>query len=155
MNPHEKCEVVRVKSTHKASQGDFVEINKADYNPAVHTLYSAPAPTSPPPAASVSEKPNNDGLNWASKEAQEKGIESGLDFSKVVGTGKNNKITMKDVDDAINASKNTVNFASDEAAELAVELGLIEEIAEIKGTGENGAITVEDLETYVDQKEGE
>lgn len=44
-----------------------------------------------------------------------------------------------------------VNFASDEAAELAVGAGLTpEQIETIAGTGKGGAITVEDIEKFVD-----
>lgn len=34
--------VVRIKSTHPASQGDFVEINESDFDAAVHERYEAP-----------------------------------------------------------------------------------------------------------------
>jgi hypothetical protein len=37
-------ETVRVVATHP-SQGDWVVINKSDYNPEVHTLYGESAPT--------------------------------------------------------------------------------------------------------------
>lgn len=30
--------VVRIRSTHPESQGDFVEINESDYDPEMHTL---------------------------------------------------------------------------------------------------------------------
>jgi hypothetical protein len=36
------CKVVRVKSTHPESQGDFVEINETDFVEGVHELYDGP-----------------------------------------------------------------------------------------------------------------
>lgn len=41
--------VVRIKSTHPASQGDFVEINESDFDAAVHERYEAlpAAPVAP------------------------------------------------------------------------------------------------------------
>lgn len=32
-------ETIRIKSTHPASQGDFVEINKTDFDPEKHQLF--------------------------------------------------------------------------------------------------------------------
>jgi hypothetical protein len=47
MSP-EACPVLRVKSTHP-SQGDWVEINAADYDPARHSLFDpAGAPAAEP-----------------------------------------------------------------------------------------------------------
>lgn len=42
--------VIRVKSTHPASQGDFVEINATDFNPDVYERYEEAAPDVPAPA---------------------------------------------------------------------------------------------------------
>lgn len=46
--------VVRIKSTHPPSQGDFVEINESDFDAAVHELYEdAPAVSVEPPVLPV------------------------------------------------------------------------------------------------------
>ena len=148
----ETCETVRVQPWSK-DQGDFVTINKADFDEKKHKLYQGKVPEgAPPKAEEPEEKPPVDGLNFASKAARDKAVESGLDFSKVKGSGKDDAITAADVDAAIKASEEPeIDFASDEAGELAVELGLdAAEVAGIEGTGENGAITVEDLENYTE-----
>lgn len=49
-----EVKTLRVKSTHPASQGPYVVIDAAKYDPAVHTLYEpdVPAPAATPaPAA--------------------------------------------------------------------------------------------------------
>jgi hypothetical protein len=43
-----KVEVVRVVSTHPPSQGAYVEINAADFDPLVHTLYVEGDAAAPP-----------------------------------------------------------------------------------------------------------
>lgn len=51
-----RIEVVRVVSTHPATQGDFVEINATDFDPLVHTLYApegVPVVEQPDPPASA------------------------------------------------------------------------------------------------------
>lgn len=45
------CPTVRIKSTHAASQGEFVEINESDFDATRHELHvgAEPAPLPPPP----------------------------------------------------------------------------------------------------------
>lgn len=137
------------------NQGDFVEINESDFDANRHKLYTGKTPTAPPPAAKViAPPPVEDGIKWASNAARNKAIASGLDFSKVKGTGNDGKITAADVEAAIEAAKPGVNFASDEAGELAADLGFdAESLKDVKGTGNDGAITVEDLQKLVDKAE--
>lgn len=153
---HETVETVRVEAWGE-KQGEFVEINKADYeaNPGKYKLFDQKMPPPPKAGAPAAAAPKADGLNFADDEARKLAIESKLDFSKVKGTGakigKTKSITVDDVMTHIEASKPKVNFASDEAGEMATEIGLTaEQIAQITGSGENGAITVEDIQTYVD-----
>lgn len=148
----ETCKTVRVQPWSK-DQGAFVEINESDFNEKIHKLYEGKTPDGVPPKANPVNPVVNDGLNFASKAARDKAIESGLDFSKVKGTGTDKKITAADVDAHIEASKPGVNFASDEAGEIAADLGLsTEELLTIEGTGTDGAITVEDVQKFADEK---
>lgn len=154
----ETCKTIRVMPWSQ-DQGAFVEINESDFDENVHKIYQGKTPDAPPPAAKTGETPPPvDGLKWASNAARDKAIESGLDFSKVKGTGAHGKITAADVTAAIEAAAKAsefegVDFASEEAGELASELGVTkEEVLSIEGTGVNGAVTVEDLEKFVDSK---
>jgi pyruvate/2-oxoglutarate dehydrogenase complex dihydrolipoamide acyltransferase (E2) component len=150
---HEQCKTVRVQAWGQ-KQGDFVEINESDFDEKKHKLYEGKEPTGAPPKAQDGPKPViNDGIKWADDAAREAGIASGLDFSKVKGTGKKKAVTVEDVNAAIEAVKPKINFASDEAGEFAIEVGLEEcELTEIVGTGTDGAITVEDLQNYIDNR---
>lgn len=153
----ETCKTVRIKSTDPKTQGEFIEINDCDYDAAKHGPIVEVVPAAPKPAQ-MEETTPADGLKWASNKARDKAIESGLDFSKVKGTGNGGKITMEDVEAAIDeaarkANEGKVNFASDEAGEMANDLGFtIEQLLEVKGTGKDGAITVQDLEKFVDEQ---
>lgn len=131
------CKTVKIKASHP-SQGDFVEINEEDFDPEKHELYAAKAAITPP-AAVVD-------YSEAVKKLAE---EHNLDLSQIKGSGKNGTVTVKDVKGFM--KDNTVDFASDEAGELVVELGLTpEQVAEIVGSGQDGTITVEDVQKYVD-----
>lgn len=46
----DSCNTVKIKSTHPASQGPFVEINESDFDPAKHEFFKEPpaAPVLPP-----------------------------------------------------------------------------------------------------------
>lgn len=60
--------VIRIKSTHPASQGPFVEINKADFDPTKHELFDAPPPPPelppPPPEPTKPDLLAEIGKNW-------------------------------------------------------------------------------------------
>ena len=139
------CETVRVKPWSK-DQGDFVVINKEDFDKNKHEVFKGKTPGgAPPPAA----KSYSDAVkNLAAKHE--------IDLETIEGSGSNGNIVVKDVEAAIaakEAAKITVDFASDEVGELAAELGLdAEALQECEGTGDDGAITVEDLEAFVDAK---
>lgn len=145
---HDTCETVCVESLDPKSQGEFVRINKEDFNDKVHKLYQSKAPSAPPPA--VTGPSYSDAVVELAKA-------NNVDLSKVQGTGANGNVVVKDVKAFIKANEEpvaTVDFASDEAGELAAELGLdAEKLKDCEGTGENGAITVEDLEKFVDESE--
>lgn len=49
-----QLKTIRIKSTHPASQGDFVEINETDYDPSKHELFDK-APVSPFDKLTVAE----------------------------------------------------------------------------------------------------
>lgn len=107
---HEICEVVKIKSEHPKSQGAFIEINKADFDPKKHTLYGgkdappAPSPVTPPPPAPIpagtEDAPAPSPVN-ATDKAVELANDAGIDLASVVGTGKNGKVTAEDVEAAI------------------------------------------------------
>lgn len=119
----DKIETVKIKSSHPKSQGDFVEINKSDFDPKKHTLFDAkdapapapapvvapPAPaavTPPPPApmpAGTEDTADATGAVNATKKAVELAADAGLDLASVTGTGANGKITVEDVENAIDA----------------------------------------------------
>lgn len=90
-----KIETVKVKSWGKG-QGEFVEINKSDFDPAKHELFNAPAPK--PIAAAQIE----DDLK-VTDEAAQLAAEAGIDLALIEGTGKNGKILLKDVEKAVDA----------------------------------------------------
>lgn len=50
------CPVVRIKPSHP-SQGDFVEINESDFDPAVHEMADLPPPPVAAPIEPVAEVP--------------------------------------------------------------------------------------------------
>lgn len=141
---HDTCKTVRILPTNK-SQGDFVEINESDFDEKKHKLYNGKTPGTPPPVA----KSYSDAVkNLASKHE--------IDLETVEGSGSTGNVVVKDIQAIINAKeaiKVTVDFASDEAGELAAELSLdAEALQDCEGTGEAGAITVEDLEKFVENK---
>lgn len=141
----DKCETIRVKSTDKKTQGDFILVNKEDYDSKRHTRYEGKIPSGPPPA--------NPKISPAAKKLADA---EGVDLSKIEGSGPNGNVVVDDVKKAIDGPGAAVNFASDEAGELAIELGLdAEKLAEIEGTGEDSAITVEDLRKFVDESDDE
>lgn len=41
MSSTETVKTVKIVSSHKASQGDFVEINASDFDPKIHELFEA------------------------------------------------------------------------------------------------------------------
>lgn len=96
----DKTPVVKVHPWGKG-QGDFVEINESDFDPQKHKLYNAKAPSvppvavQPPPPAPVVEDVK------ITADAKQLADETGVDLSKIVGTGHNGKITVKDVEKAI------------------------------------------------------
>lgn len=46
---------IRIKSSHPASQGPFVLIEEADFDPDKHSLFDVPAPAPEPPAPAPSD----------------------------------------------------------------------------------------------------
>lgn len=148
--PPDVCDIVRVEPWSK-DQGPFVEIDKAAFDPKTHKIYTGSATVAPPPPLPVK-------TTFEASEAAEKlALENDVDLMTVKGTGKDGNIVVKDVEKVIARKQlellGGVNFASDEAGELAVELGLIEgDLKKIVGTGENGSITVENLASFVDSK---
>lgn len=61
--------VVRIKSTHPESQGDFVEINSEDFDSSKHDLFDAPPPpppeiVPPPPEPAKPDLLAEIGKNW-------------------------------------------------------------------------------------------
>lgn len=91
---------VKIKSTDPKSQGAFVEINESDFNPKVHDLFEPKAPqpvaaAAPKAPEAVADEPK------ATAEAVQMAADAGIDLASVVGTGKNGKITAKDVEAAI------------------------------------------------------
>lgn len=52
------CKTVRIKSSHPESQGEFVEINESDFDPAIHELLEPAAePKGRRKASEVQESP--------------------------------------------------------------------------------------------------
>jgi len=138
------CKTIKIESSDAKTQGDYLLINKEDYNADVHKLYVGDV--KPPTAV----KPLVTTVKF-SKEAEKLALEAGLNIDDIVGGGRGGNIRVADVTAAIEAAKPSVDFASDEAGELAVELGFdAQSLTEIKGTGDNGAITVADIEKFVD-----
>lgn len=136
------CKTVRIKSTDTKSQGNFVEINEDDFDEKKHTLFIPEAPSARPPA------------NVPAPSAQVRKMveENGLLLSNIEGTGAKGKITVKDVEDAIEATAlASINFESDEAGELFAETSLtIENFEGVGGSGADGALTVDDIEAVID-----
>jgi len=94
---NQTCKTVKIKSSHAASQGDFIEINETDFDKSKHELFEegdAPAPKPVKPAK----------IN-ATPEAIAFAEEAGFDISAVVGTGKKGQITVENVQDAIEAAE--------------------------------------------------
>jgi 2-oxoisovalerate dehydrogenase E2 component (dihydrolipoyl transacylase) len=141
---HETCETVRIESSDPDNQGAFIEINKEDYNEKVHTLYENKGPSTPPPPAGP----------VYSDAVKALAVEHNVDLTLIEGSGSNGNVVVKDVKAFIETNKVTVNFASEEAGELAAELALdAEKLKDCIGTGKDKAITVEDLEKFVDESE--
>lgn len=102
---------VKIMPSHP-SQGAFVEINESDFDAQKHKLYTAGEPAKepaksakiapPPPAAVPAPAPVSADVKITS-DAQKLADEAGLDLANVVGTGHNGKITVKDVENAIDA----------------------------------------------------
>jgi pyruvate/2-oxoglutarate dehydrogenase complex dihydrolipoamide acyltransferase (E2) component len=86
---------VRVQPWGKG-QGDFVEINESDFNPEVHKLFDGVVPMAPPPPAAIT----TDNVRIVEK-ARQLAEDAGVDISTIVGTGLHGKITIKDVELAI------------------------------------------------------
>lgn len=81
-------ETMRVKSQDKETQGDYVVINKADFNPKIHEAFDG----------------DESGTEVkASKAVKEFAEENEVDLSQVTGTGKDGAITKKDVEKFIAA----------------------------------------------------
>lgn len=89
------CPTVKIKSSHPKSQGDFVEINKSDFDPKKHELFvEGDAPRAPKPVK----------IN-ATPEAIAFAEEAGFSLEGVKGTGKKGVITVEDVQDEIEAAE--------------------------------------------------
>ncbi len=143
---HETCKTVRVESW-SISQGEFVEINESDFDPNKHKLYKGKTPTAPPPAAASLEPVADVKIQAkAAKLAEELGI---ADPGKIKGSGKNGAVTVADVE-AFAQMTGAIDFASDEAAELAFAR-LDIEWSEIAGTGDDGALTVADVKAAIEK----
>ena len=91
------CKTIKIKSSHPESQGEFVEINEADFDAKKHELYVGNdlPPAAPAKVATVKATP----------EAIQFAEEAGFDISTVKGTGKKGIITVEDVQDAIEAAE--------------------------------------------------
>jgi hypothetical protein len=61
---------VRIKSTHPASQGDFVDIEEENFDPAIHELYV-------PPGAEVVIPENWQTLHWKQRVALARNLVGG------------------------------------------------------------------------------
>ena len=129
MTTAEQCETVKIVAKDKKTQGEFVLINKEDFDPKQHKLFGA-------------EKAAN-GIK-ISKTAEKKANDAGLDLETVEGSGKDGAITVADVDAAVEAMNddNEVN-ANEGAIALAADAGI--ELSELEGSGENGMITEDDV----------
>lgn len=115
-------------------QGDHVVINKSDFNPEIHKEFKG---------SKKAENKEPKGLqDMTAAELKAYATEKGYDL----GSARNKADLIK----AIETAENGVNFASDEAGELAVNNNLTaEQLAEIEGSGEDGALTVGDVEDYL------
>ena len=123
----DKIEIMRVESSHPESQGPFVTIDRANFDPKIHKEYKAKAPAAPaafiPPAPVVptapapvapaapaapapyvaptvpSEVTNEEA--FSSTEAIKAAEDAGLTSGDITGTGKDGKIKIGDVRKAI------------------------------------------------------
>ena len=114
----DKIETMRVESSHPESQGAFVTIDRANFDPKIHKEYKAKAPAAPaafiPPAPVVptapatpvapapyvapvvpSEVTNEEA--FSSTEAIKAAEDAGLTAVDITGTGKDGKIKIGDV----------------------------------------------------------
>lgn len=112
MSSPETLPVMKIVASHP-SQGEFVEINVADFDPEKHVAFDTvgkadkkPAKAAkvepldiPPPAPVVDVK--------ITKDAEQLANDAGIDVSKIVGTGKDGKILVGDVEAAIDALNET------------------------------------------------
>lgn len=140
-------------------QGDFVLINKEDFDPKKHEEFKEPKGSKS--KVKVEDSDTEEGL--ASKTVKE--IKEYAKKHKIDLAGKTKKADMLKIIDEFEAEKKDdepfkPNFASDEAGEVAVGLNSqgrlsTEELAQIEGTGEDGALTVGDIEDFVAAKEAE
>lgn len=95
----DKIEVVKIKSSHPPTQGPFILLNKSDFDPAKgHELYTEGAPVPPPPAAVAPPVPLAVAQINAHPDAIALAADLGVDIASVVGTGKEGKITVEDVE---------------------------------------------------------
>jgi len=94
---NEICKTVKIMPSHK-SQGAFVEINESDFDAQKHKLYKG-GEIAPPQPVAVDAVPAPEA--FATKEAAELAADAGIDLASVIGTGKNGKVTAKDVEKAI------------------------------------------------------
>lgn len=147
----EVVETVKVKAWGKG-QGQFVEINKEDFDPSKHEIFgNEKAPSKPTEGSAPAEIKISD-------TARKKAEAAGLDLSTLVGTGQDGTITHKDVDAAIKAKKDgeqmppppaPIKKISDEAKKLADDAAL--DVSTLVGTGPDGEITVADVEKAIEQ----
>ncbi|EGB16306.1 catalytic domain-containing protein [Pseudodesulfovibrio mercurii] len=122
-----------------AAPGEAVDAS-APAGAAKPAAEAAPAAAADKPAAAA---PAGDGKFVPAMPAARKlAKELGVDLSTVTGTGKDGKITAKDVQDAadsayagINASPKTIDFARKQGVDL----------SQVTGTGEDGKITKADI----------
>lgn len=119
------------------SQGDFVIINKEDFDPSKHVEYQA--------------ADDGEGENY-SKAVLKAAREFDVDLSKVIGTGANGNVTVKDVKNFV-AENNKPYFENEDVLQLAVSLG-IDDLCSIQPNGKDGQITADDVRHHFEKING-
>jgi len=99
---NEILETVKIVSSHPASQGPYIEINKGDYDAKIHTLYDVSGKLEnnldkPEVKAQADETDSP----FSSPAAEKLAFDFNISAASIVGTGKNGKITKPDVEKAI------------------------------------------------------
>jgi len=104
---------VKIESTDKKTQGDFVIINEEDFNSKEHKLYSEgkesktppKAPAKTPPKGKKNQEPKEIELVFDNDETKALFEDAGLTVEDVTATGENGVVTEDDVLKAVEAKE--------------------------------------------------